>query len=355
MSKLLVAGYFGCGNLGDDAILLGFTEGATERGHRLTALSGSPEETYRLHGIPSIQRKDRAAVKAAIAEHDALVFAGGSIFQDVTSAKSTLYYADLVREAKAQGKKIILLGQGVGPLNTFLGKTATRFAFRHASAVAVRDEESSKLLHSIGVVRPMSVTADTAFLMPEFSPEKDNDSSNYEVAGMKTVGLAPRPHGKGDEVAKLFSEIAKLLFANGYMPMLLEMDREMDGPLLQAIEKVHGGKIASMKKIGSPRELQKRMIRMEAVISVRLHGGIIASTVGVPSLLLSYDPKVASFAKQANLPAPLSMNNLTAQRVFDSFQAIMKDREKAVNSIQNRKVALREKAFENINLLDRSL
>jgi polysaccharide pyruvyl transferase WcaK-like protein len=94
---------------------------------------------------------------------------------------------------------------------------------------------------------------------------------------------------------------------------------------------------------------------MEAVISVRLHGGIIASTVGVPSLLLSYDPKVASFAKQANLPAPLSMNNLTAQRVFDSFQAIMKDREKAVSSIQNRKVALREKAFENINLLDRSL
>jgi hypothetical protein len=49
------------------------------------------------------------------------------------------------------------------------------------------------------------------------------------------------------------------------------------------------------------------------------------------------------------------MNKLTAQRVFDSFQAIMKDREKAVNSIQNRKVALREKAFENINLLDRSL
>ncbi len=351
MKKLLVAGYFGCGNLGDDAILLGFLEGVRASGHQVTALSGSPEETYRLYGVPSVPRKEMGRVREALAEHDALVFPGGSIFQDVTSARSPMYYANLVREAKKLKKKVVFLGQGVGPLTTFLGKRAAKFAFENADGIAVRDPDSARALAALGIKIAPRVTADMAFLLPTVATEE----GGFQVGTMKSVGLVPRPHGKGNEVEKLFAELSRMLFENGFMPTLIELDREFDGPLLQAIDKAQGGKIPSLKKISTPMDLQKRLVRMDGVISMRLHGGILATTVGIPPIMLSYDPKVTAFAKEAGLPSALPMNNLTAARVFDSFMSLMKQRETAVQKILARRDVLRQQAMVNIEVLNQSV
>ena len=93
MANLLLAGYFGSGNLGDDAILLGFMQGIEKDGHDVHVMSGSPDETYRSYGLRAIDRKNFDEIKKAIDACDALVFPGGSIFQDVTSVASVSYYA----------------------------------------------------------------------------------------------------------------------------------------------------------------------------------------------------------------------------------------------------------------------
>lgn len=347
MRKLLLAGYFGCENLGDDAILLGFVEGIKSSGFDVTVLSGSPEETYRLYGLSSIPRKDMARFKQAIGEHDALVFPGGSIFQDVTSVKSAMFYANLVREAKKAKKKVVMLGQGVGPLTTFLGKRAAKFAFESADAITVRDPESIRTLQALGIKVTPRATSDLAFLLPTVTGEE----GGYQVGTMKSVGLIPRPHGKPQEVEKLFAELSRMLFENGFMPTLIELDRQLDGPLIQNIEKAQGGKIPSLRKLSTPMELQKRLLRMDGVISMRLHGGIIATTVGVPSVMLSYDPKVSAFANEAGLPGALPMNSLTASRVFEVFQAMMKQREQVAEKLVARRETLRQQAMLNIEVL----
>lgn len=352
MSKIVAAGYFGCGNLGDDAILLGFIEGVRGLGHEIQVLSGVPEETYRLYGVTAVPRKDMARVKEVIAQSDALVFPGGSIFQDVSSARSPIYYAGLVKIAKQAGKKVVFLGQGVGPVTGFLGKRATRYAFSQADGIAVRDPESARLLKALGVSHTVKAASDMALLLPSAQGEAE---AGFQVGSMKTVGLAPRPHGKGDEVAKLFSELSRMLFENGYMPTLIEMDREHDGKLIQEIDKAQGGKIPSLRKLGTPMDLQKRLARMEGVISMRLHGGILAATVGVPSLMLSYDPKVSAFASEAGLPNALPMNNLTATRVYEAFQTMMKQREAARDRLNQRMSALRDQARVNLDVLNQSV
>ena len=150
MAHLLLSGYFGCGNLGDDAILLGFVEGLKNTPHDLTVLSGNPDDTFRNYGFRSVPRKDMKSVREAIERCDALVYPGGSIFQDVTSFKSVAYYSQLVKWAKGANKKVVLLGQGVGPLTGFLGKGAARSAFNSADAIAVRDPQSLSTLKSLG-------------------------------------------------------------------------------------------------------------------------------------------------------------------------------------------------------------
>jgi len=350
--KIVVAGYYGCGNLGDDAILLGLLEGLQNRGLDVSVMSGAPEETNRLYGVPSIERRDMAAFKAEIATADALVFGGGSIFQDASSWKSAAFYSNLVKIAKGNKKKVIMLGQGVGPLTTCLGKAAAKSAFNSTDVIAVRDPQSVTALKELGVKITPRTTGDMAYLLP--LPKPDDSTSDFGVAGMKTVGISARPF-KGVDVVKVFGELARMLFQANYLPVLMEMDRDMDGPLITELDKVMGGKVPSMRRLGNPMQYQQRVRRMDSVIAMRLHAGILASMVGVPVCMVSYDPKVAAFAKQLDLPTPPNMKDISAQRIFDYFQSCMKTREQWVKSMERRVVEQKKAAELNIELLMSSL
>lgn len=348
-SKLLIAGYFGCGNLGDDAILLGFLKGIEGLRYDVTVLSGYPEETYRLYGTRSVPRRDNAAVSAAIQECDALVFAGGSIFQDVSSVASVNYYAGLVSKAKKAGKKVAMLGQGVGPLNNFLGKRMAAGAFNQADLIVVRDQASSQTLRSLGVKITPRIAGDLAYLLPK--PTLAEDAMSFQVGNMKSIGIAPRPFGKNKETIQLFGDLCKLVFQANLMPVLVEMDRELDGPMIVEIEKTQGGKVPSIRKAQTPMQLQQRIMRMDALIAMRLHAGILAATVDVPPYMLAYDPKVTAFAASANLPSPPGMQGMTAQRIMDGFMLFYKERDKIAAQLARRREEMVKLAQQNIQFL----
>lgn len=349
MANLLLAGYFGAGNLGDDAILLGFVEGLGNTRHNITVMSGAPEETFRNYGLRSIDRRDQNAFKQAVEECDALVFPGGSIFQDASSVKSVAYYGNLVKVAKSKNKKVVFLGQGVGPLTNFLGKRWAASAFGMADAVAVRDPGSLTTLQELGVKRPIRITADCAFLLPT---PADNDAAGFNVGGMKAVGISVRPHGKKDEVKNLFGEFARLLYQAQIMPVFIEMDKVHDGPLILEISKAQGGKIPDIRKVQTPMQLQQRMSRLEAVVAMRLHAGILASTVGVPPFMVSYDPKVTAFAKLLEVPSVPSVTGLSPQRLFDSFMQFLKDKERHAKVMERKREELSKLARVNLDILN---
>lgn len=353
--RILLAGYFGSGNLGDDAILLGILEGLSGTGHQVTVLSGNPEETARLYGVPTVQRKNLGLVREAISEHDALVYGGGSLFQDATSVRSVFYYQRLVAWAKKSGKKVALVGQGVGPVTTFLGKRLTASAFNLADVVAVRDAASATLLRELGVRTPPVLAADPAFLMPK--PKQSEDVGGFQVGEMRTVGIAPRPWGRGSlaPVVALVAEFCKLTYKNNIMPVLIEMDREEDAHTIQEIENVLGGKVPTIQKVTTPMQIQERVSRMEAVLAVRLHAGILAAGAGVPSMMLSYDPKVSAFAKAFDLPVHANLRGLTAQRLYDDFMQLLQERPKLVERLTGRLPEVRESARQNIVAIERCL
>jgi polysaccharide pyruvyl transferase CsaB len=348
MRNLLLAGYIGCGNLGDDAMALGFMEAAHQE-YDFIILSGNPEATYNQYKVHSIPRRDMGAVNKAIEACDALVFPGGSIFQDVTSVRSVAYYSQLVKKAKKHGKKVLLLGQGIGPLNNFFGKRMAVAAFKAADAITVRDSASSGTLKSLGVNRPVKITADCAFLLHQ--PSGSGEGASFQMGNMKTVGLAPRPYGKKGETAALFGELARLLYKANYLPVLIEMDRNEDGPLIQEISASQGGKIPDMRKMTSPIQVQERLVRMDAVIAMRLHAGILAATVGVPPMMISYDPKVDAFARQLGLGSAMPFKGASAERIFESFQRSMQDKVKNVAILEKKRDEMTRLALENVNVL----
>lgn len=349
MTRLVLAGYFGCGNLGDDAMLLGFLAGLGDREVGLTLLSGAPERTYREYNLHSVDRFDFGAIAAELERSQALVFPGGSIFQDVTSLRSVLYYARLVTMAKKAGCRVVLLGQGVGPLNRFFGRRWARNAFNAADLIVVRDPESAATLKTLGVrIRPV-LGADLAFLLPE--PPAPAEREGFQVGDMRAVGIAPRPWSKIKGLPELFGEVCRLLFQNNFMPVLIEMDENLDGPLIHRIAKTQGGKIPTLERLRSPIRLQQRLARLEGVIAMRLHAGVLAVTVDVVPTMVSYDPKIGAFTQGMGLPAPLALEGLQASRIVGAFLETHRRREALRAEIGRRREEMVRVARENVEML----
>lgn len=330
--------------------MLGFADGIMRAGFDISVLSGAPEETNRHYGFTAFQRRDFKEIEKALSRCDALVFPGGSIFQDVTSVKSPIYYEKVVSMAKKAGKKVFLVGQGIGPLNSFFGKRAAVSAFNAADGIAVRDPASLEALKALGVKKAARATADSAFLMPP--PHDSGETEDFSVAGMKVVGIAPRPLDKKTDVIGLFGDFCRLLYQAGSMPVLVTMDRNEDVELAQEISKKQGGKIPDLRRVMTPMQMQQRIGRMDAMVAMRLHAGILSAMVGVPPLMVSYDPKVTAFSKQLGIGTALSMEaGISAPRLLDAFLAFQKDRDRNVKLLEKKRDELKKQAEGNVELV----
>ncbi|MDR2431662.1 MAG: polysaccharide pyruvyl transferase family protein, partial [Candidatus Margulisbacteria bacterium] len=133
MRKILLAGYYGFGNLGDELLARTMAKFLTERGFQINII------------------KKRSSFWRQIRKNDCLLFAGGSVFQDVSGRGfSLLYYAFWGFVAKLLGKKLFLAAQGIGPVACLFDRYILRVLLRCADFISVRDKRSAELLRKIG-------------------------------------------------------------------------------------------------------------------------------------------------------------------------------------------------------------
>ena len=100
----MILGYYGYGNLGDEATLRGMIGLLRRAGFgRITVLSRDPRATARREGVKAVFRYAPLRILWAIARSDLFLFGGGTLLQDKTSKRSLLYYDFISRLAKAAG------------------------------------------------------------------------------------------------------------------------------------------------------------------------------------------------------------------------------------------------------------
>lgn len=345
--KILVAGYYGCGNLGDDALLQAFYQGLAGTNIEIVAMAGNPERLQRAIGVRAIPRREMHFLKKEMETSSALVFAGGGILQDVTSYFSLRYYAGLIQQAKRMKKPVMMLAQGVGPVTSMLGKSAANAALRQVDLLTVRDSMSAGAARALGYRGPIEVTADLAWLLRP----AESSASEFAVGSMKAVAVSARPWKGEKGLAKVFGEFAQILFRNGFVPVLLEMDHEMDRALLDEIAKLHGGRCPDIRNLHTPSEMMARIARTHAVVAMRLHAGIFAAKSGIPPLMIAYDPKVVAMAEQLGLPAPIPLQGITAQRLWSAFEALERDRASITRTMTERVNEMVALAQRNLDIL----
>ena len=320
MKRLLLSGYYGYGNAGDEAVLAGLVTGfraARPAGDlEIVALSGDPAGTQAAHGIAAADRYRPAALLREIGRADLVLSGGGSLLQDVTSAHGIFYYLGVVRMAQMLGKKTMFIAQGIGPLRRTRSRRLVKSVADRLNAVTVRDPDSAALLRELGVTRPpLEVTADPALLLaaPEGPlPRSGRGASERKVLppsphsgegpgeGTSSFGVALRPWQGQDGIAAHVADACASVLS-GRRALLLPMQPGSDKPVAeQFVRDWHQGNgagnratLCSTEKGLTP--LLANIASCELMIGMRLHALILAAAAGVPSVALSYDPKVDAF------------------------------------------------------------
>ena len=153
MSKIVISGYYGFNNAGDEALLTAILASlrAIEPKADITVISGNPGNTIVKHQVKSLYRFAAVRLLQAIGEADLVISGGGSLLQDVTSKRSLIYYLSIIVAAKWKGRKVMLFAQGIGPIRNRFMRLLTRLVVNKADAITVRDRDSAEELARMGV------------------------------------------------------------------------------------------------------------------------------------------------------------------------------------------------------------
>ncbi len=323
--RFTVSGYYGCGNVGDEAVLAAIAQtlrSLSGGSASVTALSEDPEQTHALHGLNAVHRMHLGPVRAQLRNTDLLLSGGGSLLQDTTSVRSLVYYLWICRMARAMGVPYMFYAQGIGPLKRRSSRFLVRLVANRACYITVRDEPSARLLTSIGVSKPViEVTADPVFALTPASEDRVDALLTAEglAVGSRMIGLALRAWGEQAEsaVSAYVRLVDAITHRTGVPVALLSMHRPRDLDFARLVKSQISApeQCALLTREWTPAELLGLVGRMEAVVAMRLHALIFAIHAGVPPFALAYDPKVESLMRGIGL-----QDSMEGWRGFDPNQ-----------------------------------
>jgi polysaccharide pyruvyl transferase CsaB len=292
---VLLAGYYGFGNLGDELLASGTVDFLVRAGikrGRIAILSKRPRESERMLGIDAFDRGlFSGSLNKALSSSRSLFIAGGGIFQDVTSVRSCFYYWALVRKARRALCRVAAIGQSVGPLSTFLGRMMTQDALLKCAYLSVRDITSLELARTLGLDADLCPDIAMALEVPKLPPAESGDillnvrpARNANAAGnILKAARACSERGirlKGIALSQEDKSEFERYFASGELPR------------------------CEVFLIKSSNDFIEVSDGTFAAIGMRLHFGVLSLLRGLKLAMAPYDPKVADFARKWDALCP---------------------------------------------------
>ncbi len=338
--RILFSGYFGGGNLGDEALL------SAELGRFREALRGrlepvvatvDPALTRRLHGeIATVPFFDVKALSAAIAASDLVVWGGGGLLQDhwhvpveelfLDPRGGVPAYLRVPLLAAAWGRPCMVYAQGVGPLGVPENRRLVGLALSGVDVITVRDAASADLLRECGVTAcPILTTADPVVSIRPAPAERGREliaGTALDPGRRPIVAVTPRvpPSGDISWVGPLSTALKDFGREAGASVLFVPFDQEKgsDTPICREL----AARCSSSLPVGvlsgwhSPEDVAACLGQCDLTIATRLHGLYLSVLTGTPVIALDYDPKVRAAAGEFGPDIPvLSLDGLDEGRL----------------------------------------
>ncbi len=356
--KVLLSGYYGFGNVGDESVLKAIIKGLREIDPKIniTVLSATPRLTREFTGVESVSRGNPIKVLVKMLKARYFISGGGTLFQNVTSTRSLYYYLGLILLAKILFRKVIIFAQGFGPLKGRINRSITKFVLNRVNLITLRDADSYEELKKLGVKRPnIQVTADPTFILDIPGKEQGRRVLSLEAVRMNRplVGIAVRsmPQKEEELLYKSLSETLDWLVKDhDHSPVFVLFGNPEDMGETSKIINFMLEKSNVIFRICRPEEMMSIIANFDLLIGLRLHSLIFAAIAQVPMLGLAYDPKVEAFMKTIEQPYLMIDKELNFKRLRGELEKIIKNKTKIRASLKQKDKELRQQAKESYSL-----
>lgn len=292
--RAVLCGYYGMGNVGDEALLLSLLQMLPEAVEPIV-LSGDPQATKKQYGVASYYRKSTLTILKLLQQSEVFIWGGGSLMQDATSIASPIYYAGLMALAQQRGLKTIAWAQGIGPLNKSLTRWLTKQVLLGCDAVSVRDRASAELLSNWNLEPIMA--PDPVWALDSEPAAELPDTAKPIVA----VVLRSHPLLTTQRLQIIIEAIQDFQQQSNSFILLVPFQPDRDRAIALSIS-AELTQDCSVTTISNPKQLKGLFERVKMTIGMRLHSLILAAASGCSCFALSYDPKVSQLMSELNLP-----------------------------------------------------
>ncbi len=357
--RVLVSGYYGFNNLGDDAILLALKERIAELapGAKMVVLSKNPQETKEKCAVAAVYRFNPISIWREMRRATLFVSGGGSLLQDYTSTRSLVYYTSLIRLAKRYKKRVLFYANGIGPVRADKNRERVREASELADVITLRDSASYDELRAMGVKNEnIFVTADPVYAMAGGTREeglallqKQGVPTDRPVVGV-SVRFAKGMETNVGEFARFcdaVSEFASLAF--------IVMQTPNDITAANAVQTAMKKKAYTLTAAYDPKGMGAMLGCMDAVVSTRLHSIIFSACQHTPVLGVVYDPKVAACLAELEMPSAGTLQDFDADAALTALRKVLENRDAYAAKLSDNAEKLAAKAKENDEYLQKLL
>ncbi len=290
--KVLISGYIGFSNFGDDVIFAMLTRHLKAKGFQVCALSSNPTKTKKQFKVDTANYKNPFEIIRQIAKCNYLISGGGSLLQNSTSNKSLLYYILIILIAKLLFKKVIIFAQGIGPIQGKFWQSLTRITLSLCNLITVRDSQSYKLLAKWKI--KSRFVQDPAWDIPVL-PRENN---GY-------VGIQLRNYANmHPDFIKVFVKYIGLYFSDRKIK-IFSFQNPQDLNICYQFEKELKLQWPEIKyeicTDNSIKSIVSEFSHLDRLFAMRFHACLLGLKYGIKVFALPYDIKVDYLCKEFNL------------------------------------------------------
>lgn len=300
---VLLGGYYGFDNLGDDALLRAAITRvkATYPDTPICALTAKGKKDSLKFGVRCAKRYSPTSLRREIRKAAVVVFGGGTLLQNGTSRRSILYYLSILLYAQKNGVPCELWGNGIGNIGGRYYRRKTARALSGCRYLEFRDRASAKeaerMLREFGSNIPqISVSDDLASHLEPCSEER----LSYILSRLGLDRTAPiavvAVRGTEKQGFKnVMERHVSVIVAEKLTPVFIPMFPDEDLELCRNICKRRGGVVAYPLSVSDAIGL---IGHATVVLAMRYHACVFAKRMGTPFVGYGSEPKIERFCRE---------------------------------------------------------
>ncbi|OKH20552.1 polysaccharide pyruvyl transferase family protein [Chroogloeocystis siderophila] len=314
---VLICGYYGNYNLGDEAMLTGMLKLLQQHDQwRVTVFSKDTQDTKTRHSVEAIHYQSgefKIQHNLTMLQNQYFILGGGDLLRDsVNNSKAERWLRPLQRAIRLRLRTLVL-GISVGEIWRKETEKIIPQVLDQVNLLAVRDADSKTQLEKLGVRKNIHVMSDLALHgLPEISPHSTH------LARAIQIGITVRPLvGSGystdvnayskfqQELAAIADFLAEQCGATiHFLPFqaLKKGYHSTDDDRIGILDILRYSRCSSQFVVHPYFESLQYLIQLisqlDLTIGMRLHSLVLSAGLGVPVIAVEYASKVRGFMQE---------------------------------------------------------